>query len=221
MKKKILSLVLATIMLAVSASNVMAQERCESIYGGGEVCYEGDVMVDKMVRRPNSDVYVDNLDTTNPFYASNDVSFRIRVRNTGENEIDRMYVRDTLPSYLDYVSGPSGDDVENVSYDSGSRVLYFEVRDLDEDETRDLYVNARVVVEGNLPDGSICVVNHVKAEANDRVDEDTAQICIVKGVLGVTTMPVTGVNDGLIILMEALGMATLGGLTLKVASKRK
>ena len=131
-----------------------------------------------------------------------------------------MYVRDTLPSYLTYVSGPDGDDVENISYDSGSRVLYFEVVDLEEDETRDFYFKAKVVSEGSLPDGSVCVVNHVKAEANDRIDEDTAQICIKSKVLGVTVMPPTGANDSLVILMEALGMVVLGGLTLKAAKKK-
>lgn len=220
MNKTFLSLLLSAVMLIGSATNALAQERCESVYGGGEVCYKGEVMVDKMVQR-NDGTYVDNLDLGNPFYADNEVVFRITVKNTGEHKIDRMYVRDTLPSYLDYVSGPEGDDVENINYDSGSRALSFGIKDLEEDETRDLYFKARVVSEGDLPDGSVCVVNHVKAEANDRVDEDTAQVCITKPVLGVTVMPPTGANDGLVMLIEALGLAALGGLSLKIVKKRK
>ena len=219
MNKKLLATILGLVMLAGSVGKASAQEYCESIYGGGQVCYEGDVMVDKMVGKPGTSEYVDNLDLSNAFYANSEIIFKITVRNTGEYKIDRMYVRDTLPSYLTYVSGPEGDDLENISYDSGSRVLYFEVVDLEEDETRDFYFKAKVVSESDLPEGSICVVNHVKAEANGKIDEATSQICIKAKVLGVTVMPPTGANDGLVILMEALGMVALGGLTLRVAKK--
>ena len=211
-KAILLSGILAAVFLFSRPLAALAQEKCESVYGGGEICYKGEVMVDKLVRQRDVDSFVDNLGTDQAFKTQEEIYFRIKVKNTGDYKIDSMYVRDTLPNYLEYVSGPTGDNIENVNYDSGSKVLTFTVRNLGKDESRSYDFKTRVVGEGDLPNGTVCVINHVRAEANGRVDEDTAQVCLTKQVLGVTTLPPTGPNKLGLFALEALGFTIVGAL---------
>ena len=216
-KTILLSVTVAAAFLISRPLAVLAQEKCEGVYGGGEICYKGEVMVDKLVRQRDVNSFVDNLGTDQAFKAQEEIYFRLKVKNTGDYKIDSMYVKDTLPSYLEYLSGPSGDNLENVNYHSGSRVLSFTVKNLEKDESRSYDFKTRVKNEGNLPSGTACVVNHVKAEANGRTDEDTSQVCLTKQVLGVTTLPPTGPDKLGLIALEALGFAIIGGLYLKGA----
>jgi len=216
-KAILLSGTMAAVFLFSRPLAALAQEKCEGVYGGGEICYKGEVMVDKLVRQRDVDNFVDNLGTDQAFKAQEEIYIRFKVKNTGDYKIDSMYVEDSLPYYLEYLSGPNGDNLENVNYHSGSRTLSFVVKNLEKDESRSYDFKTRVKNEGDLPGGTVCVLNHVKAEANGRVDEDTAQICLTKQVLGVTTLPPTGPSKLSLFALEALGFAIIGGLYLKGA----
>ena len=79
----------------------------DGTYGqyGGEA-EAGQVMVDKMVRNPLTNEYVDNLGLNDAkFSAEGVVFFKITVQNTGGSTLDEINVTDYLPVYLQYVSG--------------------------------------------------------------------------------------------------------------------
>lgn len=224
MKQKIISIVFATVFLLLLALPVEAQEYCEGIYGGGQTCKKGVVSLDKQVKNPANGLFVENLGTDNSFNADDEIEFKLRLTNTGDYKIDTVAVTDTLPSYLVHLSGPTADDVKNLSYDGSSRVLRFDLEDLEKDETRELYFKAKVVSQDNLASGTVCQNNQAYAQANGRSDQDTAQVCMVKKVLGQVTpqqLPKTGPNDGWYFLLEALGFALTGIMFLKLAKIKK
>ena len=69
--------------------------------------------------------FVDNLNMNDPKYSpSSTAVFQITVTNTGSGTISKTTVKDTLPNYVTFVSGPG-------SFDANSKVLTFEVNNLD------------------------------------------------------------------------------------------
>lgn len=216
---KILALVIVVAALLVLPVKVaLAQEACETTYGGyGSVCKEGVVSLDKLVWDASQGIWVDNLGTGDAFRAGNEVTFRLKITNTGDFKIDTVFVKDDLPKYVEYVSGPQADDIRNVKYDSGNRRLTFELTDLAVGETREIDFKVRIVGEGDLP-SSACVVNVAEAEANGEKDSDTAQICVTKPgqVLG-AVYPETGPSQLQLLFLEALGFAIVGTLFIRTA----
>ena len=62
--------------------------------------------------------------------------------------------------------------------------------------------------------GLICVTNYARAYTNNASDDDTAQACVEKQVVGVKSAPKAGPEMN--ILMVAAELATLGiGISLK------
>jgi len=216
--KLLTTVIVSGALVALSFKPVMAQEYCESTYGGyGTVCKEGVVSLDKLVWDASEGVYVDNLGTADAFQTGEEVTFRLKITNTGDYKIDTVYVRDDLPDYVEYVSGPQADDIHNVNYDSGNHRLTFELTDFETDETRDIDFKVRVIGENDLPN-SACVVNWAEAEANGEKDSDTTQICVAKEgeILG-AVYPETGPSQMQWLLLEALGFGIVGTLFIKTA----
>lgn len=183
-------IVLTTVTLAMLAfvAAAAAQYGCVQVYGGGIVCPEGKVFIDKKVRNPETGSLVDNLNPNDPrFSPGQEVVFRLTVKNTGTVKLDKLEVKDTLPDFLEFVSGPG-------SFDVSAKTLSFVVENLEVDQSREFEVVARVTGAGNLPSdqGLFCVVNSVEARVDDRLDRDTSQLCLQKPVLGVTTLPAAG-----------------------------
>jgi uncharacterized repeat protein (TIGR01451 family) len=216
--KTLVPVIAAAALLVLPVKPALAQETCETTYGGyGSVCKEGVVSLDKLVWDASNGIFVDNLGTADPFQAGNEVTFRLKITNTGDFKIDTVFVRDDLPRYVEYVSGPQADDIRNVNYDSGNRRLTFELTDLAVGETREIDFKVKIVGESDLP-GSACVVNVAEAEANGEKDTDTAQICVTKSgqVLG-AVMPETGPSQLQLLFLEALGFAIVGTLFIRTA----
>ncbi|MBU2577362.1 DUF11 domain-containing protein [Patescibacteria group bacterium] len=146
----------------------MASHICEPQYGG--ICPPRKIDVDKKVQDPRSGIFVDNLDfTDHKFFAGDEVVFRIRVENTGERDFDEIEITDTLPFFLEPVSG----DRE------------FEIYNFNRDEVEERDIRARVISEDRMPKDQdiICDYNKVRVEA-DRIDEeDTVRICISRRVI--------------------------------------
>jgi len=204
MNKVFLSIfALAIFALITSAKGALADTACQPIYGGGQTCVQvGNVLINKTVQNPQTGSFVDNLNINDPKFApASSATFNITVTNTGSSTINKTTVKDTLPQFVSFVSGPG-------SFDSNTKVLTFDVSDLKAGETKTFTVVAKITDAGQLPadQGITCVVNQALATAeNGQQSSDNSQFCIQKPVLGetkgglkvfpapvVTTTPATG-----------------------------
>lgn len=88
-------------------NNIFASVRCETQYGGGEICTTtGEVQINKAVFDPANSKYVDNLFVESyRFSAGEEILFRLGVKNVGNNTLNTVHVWDNLPSHLEVASG--------------------------------------------------------------------------------------------------------------------
>ncbi len=184
----------------VFARPVFGAVRCETQYGGGEVCVRtGNLQIIKQVFNPDNNEFVDNLGlTSHRFLNGDEVTFDLTIKNIGDETFNKVTVTDTLPSHMDLVSGD----------------LNFEIDNLDPGESVDRKIVARVKDVGD--NEVICEVNTAEANAedgDDNHDKDTSQVCMGKKVLGVTTLPSTG-PSGVILALAASVVAATSGIFL-------
>lgn len=213
--KRLVAFLLLTISFLLLAGSALAQYGQYGQYEGPEPSLS--IMVDKMVSKPQADKggasadYVDNLSPSDPRYTSGqDVFFKIKVKNTSDVKLTNVTVSDILPEFVDFKEGPG-------EFNKESRVLTIDdAGDFEVDEEKVFFIKVRVVEQDELPEnqGLICVVNKAEAFDESVSDEDTAQFCIEKEVLGVTAVPSAGPELGALLLTGQL--ATLGfGFVLK------
>lgn len=208
MKRTLFTLLTLTIFSLSLAPIARAAVRCESQYGGGEVCYKtGEIQLNKQVYNPDSSSFVDNLSVnTHYFKGDQEITFRIKVKNVGDKTLDSVHVKDYLPSYLHLTSGD----------------LDYHINDLSVGETDEREIKVKVVDEDDLPSQSItCVVNRAEAWADDEHDSDTSQVCLKRYNYTTTTtttyLPATGPKFNQLIALLALGCGALGIYLLKRA----
>lgn len=188
-------------LLFLLSKRAIASRVCEPQYGG--ICPPKNIDVDKKVQDPRNGIFVDNLDfTDHKFFAGDEIVFRIRVENTGERELDDVEISDTLPSFLEHVSG----DRE------------FEIDNFDQDEVEERDIRARVISEDRMPSDQdiICDHNKVRVEADGVDDEDTARICVSKRVVTkaqpTVVQPVVLPKTGVGTMPPALGISIVNGI---------
>ena len=209
MNKKSLAFVLPVVAGAfiLSTAQASAAVRCETQYGGGETCVRtGELQIDKEVLNPDSGSFVDNLGASDHlFRTAEELTFRLKIKNVGDDTLFDIDVTDTLPSYLFF---------------SGGSASSFNIDSLNPGASYEKEIKATVVSESQLPGDKslICTVNTAEAEANNgEHDRDTAQFCIgkksVEKVLGVTTLPKTGANVFFIASIAIL-ISSLTGMAL-------
>lgn len=196
---------LAGLVLVLSSNKAVAAERCETQYGGGETCVRtGELQIDKEIYDPDNGEYVDNLGPNDYlFKTAEEITFKLKIKNVGDDTLFDIDVKDMLPSYLFFSSGSS---------DS------FEIDDLNPDDSVERTIKATVVAESQLPGDKslICTVNTAEAKTGDEHDKDTAQFCIGKKVLGITTLPKTGSNLLLVAGILTIISGTAGFALLKI-----
>jgi uncharacterized repeat protein (TIGR01451 family) len=165
------------------ARPVLAEIRCEPQYGGGEVCVRiGALQVNKLVWDPESHAFVDNLGPTHHrFLPGEEILFKIKVKNVGDEVFNKVDVDDTLPPFLRRVGGEE---------------LSFDIDDLVPGEEREVEIKAVVVEEKVGLDQ--CDVNLVEARADGQVVRDTARICVSKKAAEVVVLPKTGPSPSLV-----------------------
>jgi len=210
-KNIILSLItgFAFTALAAGFSPVFA-DYCTTQYGGTETCRPSDLLINKQVQNPINGNFVENLSSgDSTFSPGSEVLFQLTIKNVSGETFNPVNVKDVLPSYLTFVSGPG-------TFDQASRTLTFSLENLIAGETRNVQILTKV-----LPTtvSFVCVNNYadVRAEAVGRFNSDTAQFCIQTNVLGATTLPVAGFNDYLLLLPFA-GVGATGIALLKKRS---
>lgn len=198
MNKKLFSFSLAAIAIFVLAKPSLAAERCETQYGGGETCVRtGELQIDKEIYDPEHKGFVDNMGPDDYLFKSaEEITFKLKIKNVGDDTLSDVDVKDVLPSYL-FFSGGSTDS--------------FHIDDLNPGETEEKEIKATVVAESQLPSDKslICDFNTAEAKSgDDEHDKDTAKFCFGKKVLGITTLPKTGSP----FIIPALIISSLSGL---------
>lgn len=206
MKKVALISFIVLGMVLSTAKSASAAVRCETQYGGNEVCVTtGQLQINKKIWNSDNSEWVDNLSiTSHKFQTGDTVRFKLTVKNVGDNTLHNVKVVDTLPNFLFF---------------TGTTASEFKMDYLNPDESRDFEVEARVVSESQLTVDQACDVNVAEANSDeDEHDKDTAQLCVTKKVLGVTTLPKTGPANTLLILSLSL-FAGISGLYLILLRK--
>lgn len=187
-----IALAITTLGFISAVATAAGNSNCQVIYGGGEVCDRNiEFSLEKYVQKANKGgEYVENLNTNDPrFSANQEVSFKIVVKNVGQNTIESMTVTDTLPQYVTFVSGAG-------NYDKNTNKISFTIQNLAKNEQKEFIIVTKIVDENALPtDKAIsCVVNNVTAVENSGTSaKDSSQFCIEKQV--VTAKPTPQVYD--------------------------
>lgn len=198
MKKISLAFLLVFSAFVFLPRSVFAAVRCETQYGGGEVCVKtGELQVDKKVWSKMSNSFVDNLwQFSEIFKAGEEVVFKLKVKNVGDETFSSVNVWDSLPGNLVLTSGS----------------LNYTINDLVPGETDEREIKAKFVKN----DGG-CPVNVLEARSGDRYDKDTAKLCVEGQVLGKGKgIPKTGPE------MWVLGaLPAIGGFGIYLKSKFK
>ena len=157
---------------------------------------------DKMVQKPGTADYVDNLSVSDPRYKPNEyVMFKVTIKNTSTTTFGGMTAKDFVPDYLTPIEGPG-------TFDSASRVITFDAGSFAVDEQKTYYFKMQVNSQVNLPadKGLFCVVNKAEASSNTTYDDDSSQLCIEKQVTGAVNVPSAGPEFGIgLLALEMLG----------------
>lgn len=213
-KQSIVSFVLAVVTgLFVIAPTVHA-DMCTTQYGGSTTCEPSDLTINKQVKNPVTNIYIENLTTTDPTFApGSEIDYRLIITNNS-GETFNPHVKDTLPSYVtEFIAGSPG----TFSFDTNTHILTFDIQNLIAGETRAYDLRFRVTGVSAFPAGKslFCVNNLAEVFALNRSDSDTAQACLQNGTIaGVTTLPVAGYSD-LALLLPFAGVALSGFALLK------
>lgn len=199
-----LQLLIATSFLGifglVFAPQIFAAVRCETQYGGGQVCVRtAELQIDKEVFNPQENKFVDNLGiTSHKFAPSQEIRFKLIIKNVGDANFSRVTVTDTLPSLLELTAGQ----------------LSFELTDLGPGQSQEREFTTRVVSGDRFPSGqnTVCITNVAEARADSQHDRDTAQVCLERPGVGPAPtvpptkkeLPPTGPENAILLLFGSL-----------------
>lgn len=186
------SLYLCTFAPVINAqSPTPTQTVCPPVYGGGTICQDNNILVDKKVKDPESGNFVNNIDMSQtPFAPGDHVFFRIAVTNISNSPLKNITVMDNLPQFLTIVQTPG-------TYDGTQRRISITVDSLNANETKtydiELVISPLDALNGTGT--TFCLSNQAVAKIDTHVSNDTAQICVqkilqtTKGGLVITPTP--------------------------------
>jgi uncharacterized repeat protein (TIGR01451 family) len=213
MKTALISILLLSV-LAIFTPKAYAD--CQPIYGGGQTCTSFNFTINKLVKVPNANNYVDNLSINDPRYSpSQTINYELIVTNTGDETIPTLSIKDNFPSYVNFVSGAG-------SYDANSKTLSFTINNLGAGKSQTFILSAKTSDSKTVPAGITCVVNNVTAiDSNNTTDTDSAQACIQNStaVLPAATVKTTPPTGPEMLPLALLFPGALGGLFLRRKSK--
>lgn len=151
-----------------------AAANCQPSYGGA-VCPEQNIIVDKTVKNPDTNSYVDNLGTNDPKYSpSENVSFSLKVTNPTNATLTQVIVTDTLPRELVYING-----IEGAQYDSMANTVSFTISELKAGETKTYTFATKFADNTTFTYSIVCdITNRVTAKAEKAQDSDEARFCV-------------------------------------------
>src|SRR3990167_6793315 len=177
-------------------------------YGGADL--SKSIQLDKKVGNPNqtkggSIDYLDNLSSSDyRFNPGQFVYFKITVKNTSETKLYGITVKEFVPSYLTIIDNPG-------SYNADNRTITVNAGDFSINEEKTYSFKFKIAGQEKLPTdkGMVCLVNKAEASGDSVYDDDTAQFCIEKQVIGVKEVPSAGPELGLgLLALQGLGLGT-------------
>ncbi|MBP6913007.1 MAG: DUF11 domain-containing protein [Candidatus Levybacteria bacterium] len=164
------------VMGSFTLASAAGTSNCDVIYGGGTVCPPSiSFTLDKSVQSPTKGgQFVDNLGINDPMFApSQNVTYQIKVKNTGDSKIEKISIVDSLPSQLTYVSGGN--------YNSTNKTVTFNVDNLEKGKETVQFISAKIIDAKDLSTSPLCITNSVTATDNQgNKADDTANLCILK-----------------------------------------
>lgn len=165
---------------------------------------------------PGAIEYVDNLTPSDTrFQPGMNIMFKIRVKNTSSVTLNNVMVSDKAPQYMEPIEGPG-------TYDANTRIISFNAGTFAPNEEKIYYFKMQWAAQDKLPAdrGLLCASNYVRAYTNNTSDDDTAQACVEKQVVGVKAAPKAGPELNILLVAGQLGMLGIG-LNLKKKSSKK
>ena len=148
---------------------------CQPLYGGGAYnCSSKNLSVDKTVQDPQSGVFVQNLGVNDAHYSpESTVTFRVLVKNTSNQALKNITIKDTLPKYLTYTSGEG-------KYDNTTKTLTITLASLDGGKSKSYDIKAKVAKIQDLPqDQSVsCLTNQTNVKTGDQSASDNVSFCL-------------------------------------------
>lgn len=189
-----LVVIILGIIFLLTAKTSFAAVRCETQYGGNEVCVRtGQLQIDKEVWNPDTEKFVDNLGLSDhKFLPGDEIIFKLKIKNVGDNTFSKVEVRDYLPDLIYLTNGD----------------IAFNINDLHPGDVNEYEIKTKVVDASQFPNGKslICEVNASEVWSGDEHDKDTSQVCLTTNVLGVSILPKTGPSQ---ISFLAFGLLSL------------
>ena len=188
MKSFLRSILFLTVISFVFPAKSFADTSCQPIYGGGQTCVSSpDILIDKKILNPSTNIMVDNLGINDPKYNPNFIAnFHITITNASTNTLSNVVVQDVFPQYIAFSAGPG-------NFDPNTRILSFNLGDLQANESKTYTVIGRIVNKDNLPQGTVCIVNQATVTAdNSQISQDNAQFCIENIAPAITTVATKG-----------------------------
>jgi len=169
-------------------------------------CQSYSLIVDKMVAKPGTENYVDNLSISDPRFAPGQtILFKVTIKNTSTTTFGGMTAKDFVPDYLTPIEGPGTFDstTRTISWDAGAFAI---------DEQKAYYFKMQINSLANLPSdkGLFCEVNRAQAWSNTTTDDDSSQFCIEKQVTGTVKVPSAGPELGTLLLTGELALLGIG-----------
>ncbi len=158
-----------------------------SVYGGGYGYGNNPqqtgkkISIDKKVKNPTNEKYVDHLSVNDPKHsADQEIFFQITVKNTGGVELKDVIVKDVVPQYLTITS--------EATYDKNTKTYFFKIPSLGINETKVLDIKGKIASANQLPvdDGIFCLINQAVVTVDDMKVQDNSQFCVQRQVVGKT-----------------------------------
>jgi uncharacterized repeat protein (TIGR01451 family) len=157
---------------------------CQTIFGGGTSCLQtGSLTLDKKIRNPAKNQFVNHLGVNESRYAPEQtVVFQLSVKNTGSRAIENVIITDTFPQYVAFAKGPG-------EFDKSKNTLTFGINKIEAGQTRSITIEGKVAPAQSLPSGTVpvCVLNQARVEKDRNVSTDNTSFCLQ--TTGATAQP--------------------------------
>lgn len=148
---------------------------CRPIFGGGEVCkQEGNLLIDKKLRNPQTNQFIDHAEIMDPQFAANQpVVFQIVVKNTSNRAISGITLTDIFPRYVSYVKSTG-------TYEPTTSTVTIPIGKLEGNQSATYTLEGKIMAADILPSvtGPLCVVNQATVTQGRNISSDNSQFCL-------------------------------------------
>ena len=203
MKNKNLSFSFVITAMAVLFLSLLNPSKVNAQYYSTE--NKKEISIDKKVRSIGDTQYSDNIEASRKtFYEKDVIEFQIKIENIGNQRLDTVKVKDTLPKYLGLIFYPG-------SFNEKDNSVEWNIDRLEPGESRIYLIRARIQDSTKL---SILTkqTNSVETKADTLGDSDTASYYI-----GNTIVPDTGAADVAVKTLLIVSIAASGFYFRKLA----